>query len=226
MVTQMDRTGWVGGPDTRGTFQILVTCLGTIFLCTYVVVHYDVPSQRRSWLRTYALRTLTSIAALLAPELVTSVALYEYILARKYTAWFRRQGLDWTDIHSFCFLMGGFTFDFGRYSRKHPESSSVETLDVDNISDLFATSEADFNAITQQTVWEMGKADGLGKVLACLQALFMIIQVFGRLVQRLPVTCLEASTLAYIPLTLLSYFFWLYKVRCVICYVSLPKNEH
>lgn len=40
------RYDYVQGPNTRGSLQIVWSCLATLIACTYTVLHLNVPEQR------------------------------------------------------------------------------------------------------------------------------------------------------------------------------------
>ncbi|KAK7691841.1 hypothetical protein QCA50_005245 [Cerrena zonata] len=42
------RLSYVSGPDSRGTMDLIWTCLSTVFTCVYVSVHVDVPDDSKS----------------------------------------------------------------------------------------------------------------------------------------------------------------------------------
>ena len=37
--------GWVSEPQGRGTTSIVYSCLGTVLICTWSVLHLDVPKR-------------------------------------------------------------------------------------------------------------------------------------------------------------------------------------
>lgn len=204
--------GWVEEPDKgRGTFGIISTCLTTIFLCTWTAVHHDIPGDGQPWHITFLKKVALMAGAVLAPEIVTAWSLYQYLRARSLTAWMEQQKIPWSMDHSFCLIMGGFTYDLtDRFPLKGRQL--VQTLTISNVQSVVQYGRVDFAAITRKQVKDKSKADGLTKALACFQALYLVIQVIGRVCQRLPVTSLEVSTVGYVPWTLFSYYFWWYKV--------------
>lgn len=79
-----DLVHWQSTPNSRGTFDILSTCIITMLLCVWTAVHLNVPPPGSFWEpKLRKIRWL--ILALLAPEMVA------------YTAWYVCfiQGLDW-----------------------------------------------------------------------------------------------------------------------------------
>ena len=49
--------GWVSSPDNRGTVDILWSCASTIFVCTWVMLHLNVPSRKDSHLKRFITAT-------------------------------------------------------------------------------------------------------------------------------------------------------------------------
>jgi hypothetical protein len=111
----------VTSPNTRGTFDILWTCLTTLFLCTWSVQHPNVPVQnrKRKWSRILV-SVLRKIAMmlfnLLVPEflilkaildLTSALALSQRISKRSIS-----DGSPWSTKHSFFVNMGGFVIQF------------------------------------------------------------------------------------------------------------------
>ena len=57
MVANATHVGWVKDPDTRGTLQIITSCLFTIIACTWSVLYVNLPAPEEGfWTR--ALRKL------------------------------------------------------------------------------------------------------------------------------------------------------------------------
>ncbi|KAI4162934.1 MAG: hypothetical protein LQ342_003445 [Letrouitia transgressa] len=69
--------------------------------------------------------------------------------------------------------------------------------------------------ISKEDILDKSKADNLSKVLSVLQALWMLIQISGRLVARLPVTLLEVNTLAHVLCALIIYLLWWDKPKLI-----------
>ncbi|KAL8984384.1 MAG: hypothetical protein Q9177_004714 [Variospora cf. flavescens] len=73
-----DVVHWKPNPDSRGTFDILTTCVITLLLCVWTAVHLNVPPPGYYW-RSVFRRAEWLMLALLAPEMVA------------YTAWSQRR---------------------------------------------------------------------------------------------------------------------------------------
>ena len=84
---------WVTSPRTRGTSDILWSCIITLTACVYTALHLNIPPEHEGRSRFY-LRKLKWVAiALLAPEIVLYCALVQCIQARRLT---RELNILWT----------------------------------------------------------------------------------------------------------------------------------
>ena len=64
---------WTENPDTRGSFDILWSCLSTLALCVWTAVHPNV-QLRASWKRNLFLRVGMMTVAVVFPEMLISAA--------------------------------------------------------------------------------------------------------------------------------------------------------
>ncbi|KAH8796467.1 hypothetical protein BGZ57DRAFT_8100 [Hyaloscypha finlandica] len=116
-------TNFVSSPDSRGTLDILWSCLFTIIACTWTIQHLNVPEERNGrnpgWIgdiKWGLKRTCTSakwmILTMLAPEFVLSKAWEELAVAQTDLKALQelagKDGTEWTLTHSLFANMGGF----------------------------------------------------------------------------------------------------------------------
>ncbi|KAI4263851.1 MAG: hypothetical protein L6R42_001013 [Xanthoria sp. 1 TBL-2021] len=90
--SQGRRDGWVSQPDGRGTFDILWSCLITIFLCTWVSLHLNVPASHEQYRHLFFRKMRWMVQAIMAPEFVLAFAIGQKVEAKKSVEQFR--GLD------------------------------------------------------------------------------------------------------------------------------------
>jgi hypothetical protein len=67
----------------RTLWEIVWSCLFTIFLCTWVSVHPNIPSPHELWPKLAVRRFGLMLAALIAPELMVAWAVRQRILAHQ-----------------------------------------------------------------------------------------------------------------------------------------------
>jgi hypothetical protein len=60
----------------------------------------------------------------------------------------------------------------------------------------------------REEILEKSKADGFSKIIVCLQAGWLVLQVIGRIIEHLPTSTLEITTIAYVACTFINYLFW------------------
>lgn len=101
-------------PNTRGTTDLIWSCLLTIFLYTWSIQRLEVPSPKTTaW---HSFRHKLSMAALtvIAPEAVCLLSAEEWLGALTQVRRFHDYGFTWwTTKHAFFSYMGGFSLDFG-----------------------------------------------------------------------------------------------------------------
>ena len=115
--------GWTPSPNRRGTIDILWICAFTLFICTWTVLHPNIPTQeevRAQWTQWPFWRKRLKPAGLLlltvaAPELVVALAVRDWLWARASIREMRDLGFDdwqWSMSHAFFANMGGFVLYF------------------------------------------------------------------------------------------------------------------
>jgi hypothetical protein len=119
------------------------------------------------------------------------------ITSRRYT---------WTKTHSFFASTGGFAIDIDESYIEGTESSQTAFLPSDCPRRLTLTARGiallaacgRLPDIPQADILDKSKADGLAKAVVVIQACWMLLQVLGRVIARLPVTLLEVNTVAHV----------------------------
>ncbi|KAJ7183884.1 hypothetical protein C8R46DRAFT_1068093 [Mycena filopes] len=78
----MELSWWQDEPNTRGTYSLVSSCIFTLGLCVWTAIHLNVPEQAPGARQFF--RKLTWLAVgLLAPEVVTFTAWYQYVDASR-----------------------------------------------------------------------------------------------------------------------------------------------
>lgn len=86
------------GKDCRTLWQIVWNCLSTLFLCTWVSIHPNIPGPHEHWAKILLRRLGIMLALLIAPELMIAWAMRQKILARRLAKEHEREwdtAVDW-----------------------------------------------------------------------------------------------------------------------------------
>ena len=68
--------------DQRTIWNIIWSCLATIFACSWVSVHPNIPAPEESWWRIFLRRLELMFWAVIGPELIITWALRQWLGAR------------------------------------------------------------------------------------------------------------------------------------------------
>ncbi|KAL4876905.1 hypothetical protein BJY04DRAFT_231187 [Aspergillus karnatakaensis] len=211
--------GWVGEPGGRGTLGLLTTCLTTIFLCTWVVIHPRVyQNERFATMHKLALLAKT----LLAPEFIAVEGLQEWAQCRRM-------------VEDCAALSNG-------------EFQLIHAYYVSMLALRYKTSDGNkviwpnqYTWLLQQRliVWEYhrewglsveqirdkNKTDSITKLITLFQVLWFVATCIMRAANTLPLSQLESMTLSYIPLFAITYYFWWEKPKDILSpsIVALPN---
>lgn len=113
--------------------------------------------------------------------------------------------------------MGGFVIDIDSTSdpTRPPFTNGIKRLSVTPKGLLFLAKCGHLPEITEEEILDKSKMDEIGKLLACTQVTWMIVQVCSRLALQLPVTTLEVTAVSHVLCALVLYGLWWYKPRKV-----------
>ncbi|KAF7370034.1 hypothetical protein MSAN_00633400 [Mycena sanguinolenta] len=178
--------------NRRTLFSVVWGSLVTIFACTWMSVHPNVPPPDQSRLQLFWRRLKMMLIAIIAPEIMVGFAAHQFFGSR----WLVKN-LKFSSVQAFFFCMGGFVSPTG-----HPIATKKQLRDPDLGSEL---QEAIRN-VDDREIMNMSKGDALSKGVALLQGLWFILQCLARVHQRLVVTQLEVATLAF---AVVNVFIWL-----------------
>ncbi|KAF8644711.1 hypothetical protein AX16_008313 [Volvariella volvacea WC 439] len=180
-------------PNKRRTvFDILYSCLGVIFLCTYIAIHHNIPDQNDLWVKKTIFKVQTMIYAMLAPEVVIMWALRQRIMAAEIAGHRWNREHNWTRTHGFFLQMGGLML------KREDGTFAVVTH----------TLGLNVPVIREKEILDRGKGDPLTKLIVVLQTSWFIAQCIARRIQGLVLTELELVTLAFAALNVMTYILW------------------
>lgn len=107
--------GWVSQPDTRGTTDVLWAYSSTIFICVWVMLHLNVPSEKDSELTIFIRKLKWFVLAMLAPELLMLFAGGQWASAKRSFSEMHTLGAEsWSMVHASYADSGGLVLEARR----------------------------------------------------------------------------------------------------------------
>ncbi|KAJ7910819.1 hypothetical protein B0H13DRAFT_2272306 [Mycena leptocephala] len=180
--------------NCRKLFDIIWGCLATIFACTWVTVHPNVPAPNQSRLALFWRRLKMMLIAVIAPEIMVGFAARQFFAARDLSKEF-----GFSRTHGFFFCMGGFVSSSG-----YPIVTKKQLADPELGPEFLAGIEN----VDVEDIMDKSKGDALSKGLALAQGLWFTTQCLARVHQRLAVTELEVATLAFAVVNIFIWLLW------------------
>ncbi|KAF8511833.1 hypothetical protein BU17DRAFT_77472 [Hysterangium stoloniferum] len=182
--------------------QVQRSCLPTIFACSWVSVHPNMPEPGEAWWPVMLRRLELMVWAIIAPELIIYWAVRQWNGARRLERRYRH--LKWTVTHGHFIQMGGFMLFEGQDAKG--------TLSPERFEELLKERKIQFPTITKEEIQDR---------LVIVQTTWFIIQCISRKIQGLDTTQMELLTLALATLNGVMYFLWWDKPLGVRCPVSV-----
>ncbi|KAF8649021.1 hypothetical protein AX16_006063 [Volvariella volvacea WC 439] len=220
----------------RSRWELIWNCLGTIFVCTYVAIHPNLPDRNASKREKMWQKVKTSFSALLAPELVIMWAMRQRFVASRIVKQHKGQvcwlslflnradrvltGYGWTMTHAFFVQMGGLMCEDGKEYK-------VVVIDDEGNVELGSKKVHGgviLPAISEDEIRDKSKGDFLSKVVVVMQTSWFVLQCITRRVQHLVLTELELVTLAFATLNIIIYFLWWNKPLNAECPIYFKKD--
>jgi hypothetical protein len=224
-------TNFVSSPNTRGTFDILWSCLFTIFICIWTVQHFNIPEQRdgrdEGWrgdlkwgLKKFTTRLRWMIITLILPEYLMGMAIGDRLNVSRLLKKARKLRLsdgsplpkdelrNWTKTHVYFGDMGGYLV---RTITPRVDGQGVMLVHIcsDEVLDLREKGIIKaLPTIYAHQIKDMSSANIFVKAAAIIQVIWMVIQAIGRRAAGLPVTQLEIETCAFAVQAFLTYLMW------------------
>lgn len=214
--------GWMPEPDvdTRGTWSILQSCSLAIFFCTATSLHLNIPPVRLSSLRIRLNRLKWMIVNTFAPEVFMCVAVTQVLEAhmvrrriKSYCTTYEKCYPEWTLSQALYYNMGGYV-----YGSRHPQScchQHPKQLKIKHLEYIVEKNLIGYLNRSHETVKRFSKTDWLSKIIALLQALWVVVHTFARFAAHLPTSPLEITAVAYVSCTFFTFVLWWWKPQNV-----------
>ena len=232
--------GWVSTNCGRGTSDILWSCLTTIFLCVWTVIHRPVPccsrvekgilmpGEPQSSTEDWFYKSAFVPALVLCPGFLTAVAVSDLIEAlRTQKRMQQSTNRSWTLTHSFFLHMGGFCL-------RSPSGFHLQLEESDIKHAILGDPQASAHSldwlsklqkVPEDQIQGHARSDRLTKLISCLQTLWLVAQVISRACQHQAITLLEISATTYAGLALVAYVAWWKKPQNSDLAIMIPCSD-
>ena len=205
--------------DQRSLLDILWSCLATLFACSWVSVHPNIPGSDESWWRIFLRRLELMFWSAFAPEMIITWALRQWLGARKLKKLYKGGEMypiypeilnhkillldnGWTKTHGHFIQMGGFML----FDSEGNIAKGVLTLEI--FSELLREKKIEFPKVPVEEIEDRSKSDGFPKTIALSQTMWFVAQCIARRAQHLDLTLVELLTLSLALLNGVMYFLW------------------
>lgn len=217
-------TRYVAEPNVRSTLSILWNALYTIFVCTWVIQHLNVPPQEpevhflKSFWRSFWSQLKWMLVTIMLPEYLVGKAFGDYVDVRRFK---RSEHItSWTVTHAYYCNSGGFLLDFP----SKDEPIAINTAQLRYLLDKKAINSTP--TITEAEIKEKGQGDFFAKLLAVLQLIWLVMQLITRKTLNLRPTKIEITALSFAVCSLVTYTLWFWKPQSpkIPTYISLIRE--
>ncbi|TFK50292.1 hypothetical protein OE88DRAFT_1631560 [Heliocybe sulcata] len=200
--------------NCRTLYNIVWSCIVTIFACTWVAIHPNIPPQDAHWAHKLGRRVVTTVYAIIAPECVVLWAAKQWFTSRRLAEKYKRKH-GWTQTHGFFTIMGGFLPLLSTPVHRDTGVHAAPSLDISTLP---------FPDITSREIQDRSKGDWFSKGAAILQTSWFLVQCIARRIQRLTLTELELATCAFAVLNAVVYGLWWNKPKAVDCLYAIRRT--
>ncbi|KAF8879084.1 hypothetical protein CPB84DRAFT_1793593 [Gymnopilus junonius] len=185
-------------PNERSIWEIIWSCLVTIFVCSWVAIHPNIAPPKANWWRVNLRKLEYMTWTIIAPELIILWAARQWYGARKIAQKYGDRG--WTKVHGHFLQMGGFMLFEGNKAQRVLSHSLLDKL--------LQQGRIQFPEITEEEIQDRSKNSGLSKLLVIVQTSWFVLQIITRKIEGLAITELELATAGFASLNFLIYLFW------------------
>lgn len=210
-------------PRGRGTFGIVFSCTATFAFCVWTAVHTNIIAGGSVWNR-FLYKAVMMIVSVIVPEGIIMCAFGQWREARKLqkawnkkhppkpTSWFGWLKF-WGDSDepfgmdvAFFVVMGGFVID----KSDKPGSSEPFWATLTHAGFLKYLEEGyiDQTTFDRRSIIDKGKTSNIAKLLASVQAIWLLAQCLSRWISDLKLTLLEVHVAIQVLGTMIIYACW------------------
>lgn len=206
--TPLEMFTFQAGPTGRGTVGILISCTATYIFCVWTAVHPDINPRSTLGCRLWY-KCVLIVLAVLVPEGLLVCAFGQWREAKKIEQAWRQKGFgDELGMDgAFFVVMGGFLVRTAeKPGGREKRELYTATLTPTGFLRYLARGNIVPSSFDKSAIADKGKASNIAKLLACTQALWMIVQSIARFISHMPITLLEIHVLIQVVCT--SFIYW------------------
>lgn len=190
--------GWVAEPQGRGTWSIIWSCLVTIILCTWSVLHLDVPSEHGTW-HLLARKLYGTVIGAIAPEALLCFAVNEYVISRRTLRWIDNQiPARWTQSQVRFAIHGGLQL-------RNDTVPQGTLCQPDQLIALVEYHVLDTLPVSHEELLSRSQTDSFTKLLALSQVVCFLTTTIARAILHLDITLFELLIVATVVCSIFSY---------------------
>ncbi|KAF8535523.1 hypothetical protein BDD12DRAFT_751767 [Trichophaea hybrida] len=240
--TSPSEPSYVAHTGRRGTVDVLLSCVITLTLCVYTSIHLNVSPRepifgifRRFWVYKF----YWVLIAMFAPEFVLYAAYIQWRNARELCRLLKTLGghperhktqdtpLEGTSpdstvtrderwcnismVSAFYIVMGGFAYNVSDLS----DEIAYIALTPKGFMGFAEAGLINPDLLKDDDIKDRSKADSLGKLLVCVQALWMVVNCIARKASHKPTTLIELNVIVHVVVAVVVYGLWWYKPLAV-----------
>jgi len=229
---------WADTPGSRGTLTILFSCAAALAFCVWTGVHLNVDprggnkQEKIESVSRFLGKAVWASIALLAPDIVLSVALHQFLVAYEY----RRAVNDFANTKTESTSKEtpkdtepetkfwpkikrkegdrGMKLKMAFFATMGGFCVEVNTVNGPRWHSLKVETLRRFRTMDRlhdypmSEIRDKSKASGLAKAVACFQTCWILLQCLGRRMEGLHITLLELNTAVHVVIAIIMYIVW------------------
>jgi hypothetical protein len=165
------------------------------------MLHLNIPAPEDSYWNIFWRKVRWASLGLLAPELLMLFACGQWASANRSVTSMQAAGhSNWSVEHAFYADSGGFVVLLDGHDRVPVSAKQLEYV----VQHKFIA----MPGVTRDEIRDKSKTDGMSRLVNCVQAGWLVLQILGRAGQGLPITTLELSTISTVGCSFTTLWFW------------------
>jgi hypothetical protein len=202
--------GWTNSPDSRGTLDVINSCIFTIFICVWSILCINITPPEESAIVEFFYKLKLVFLCVLGPDFLLLLAVGQFESARKSCEQFKSLHLSgWSMRHAFYADMGGFVVRTSDgVSWPLDANQLFHLIQQGTIQEAVLSSQI---LLKKSDITDRDKQSKLVRCFSVAQILWFLVSCLGRVCQRLPVTTLELTTIGFISTTIVVSIAWFHK---------------